>query len=251
MSVDIHGARILYTIPILGGINITSTLVITWCVMAVLTGLSIWLTRDLKVRGVSKRQAVAEWLVQFADSFVEQNMGKKWVKSFAPFIAAIFALSLGSSLTSLIGCFPPTADLVTELAWAIVVFVIITYNNIKSNGLLGYLKSFCSPIFLMAPFNVLGEVFKPVSMTFRHFGNIVSGTVISALVYAGLTAANVALFSLIPGAVGKVLGAIPFLTVGIPAALSLYFDWFGSVIQAFIFCVLTMVFISQAAGEEE
>ncbi|MBR0129826.1 MAG: F0F1 ATP synthase subunit A, partial [Firmicutes bacterium] len=188
---------------------------------------------------------------QFADNFVEQNMGKRWVASFAPFIATIFALSLCSSLTSLIGCFPPTADLVTELAWAIVVFIIITYNNIKSSGLLGYLKSFCSPIFLMAPFNVLGEVFKPVSMTFRHFGNIVSGSVISALVYAGLAAANVALFGLIPGAVGKVLGAIPFLTVGVPAVLSLYFDWFGSVIQAFIFCVLTMVFISQAAGEEE
>ncbi len=250
MNVDIHGARILYTIPVLGGINITSTLVITWCVMAVLTGLCIYLTRDLKVKDVSRRQAIAEFLVQTAENFVRENMGDRWVKSFTPFITAIISLSLFSSLTSLLGLFPPTADLVTELAWAVVVFVIITYNNIKSSGLLGYLKSFCSPIFLMAPFNVLGEVFKPVSMTFRHFGNIVSGTVISALVYSGLTVANQVLFGLIPGMVGKVLGAIPFLTVGIPAVLSLYFDWFGSAIQAFIFCVLTMVFISQAAGEE-
>ena len=77
--------------------------------------------------------------------------------------------------------------------------------------------------------------------------NIVAATVISTLVYAAHVVANHALFSIIPGVVGQWLGAIPFLTVGIPAVISLYFDWFGSFMQAFIFCMLTMMFISTAA----
>ena len=102
----------------------------------------------------------------------------------------------------------------------------------------------------MAPFNVLSEAFTPVSMSFRHFGNIVSGMVISSLIYAALGAANRALFGIIPGVIGKLLGSIPFLEVGIPSVFSLYFDWFGSFMQAFIFCMLTMIFIASAAEED-
>ena len=248
MNVDIQGARILFEIPILGGIPISETLVVTWGVMLVLTLLCIWLTHGLKVRDISKKQAVAEFLVTTAENFVRTNMGEAWMR-YVPFVSAIFALSLFSSLASLFGLWSPTADVSTTLAWAIVVFVIITYTKIHTNGIGGYLKGFCDPIFVMAPFNVLGEIFTPISMAFRHFGNIVSGTVITALVYAALLFANQALFSLLPGAVGKILGAIPFLGVGVPAVLSLYFDWFGSFMQAFIFCMLTMMFIASAAEE--
>ena len=248
MNVDIHGAKVLFEIPVLGGIPITTTLVITWAIMIILTGLCIFMTRGMKLHNISKRQAIAEKLVLTAENFVRSNMGEKWMR-YVPFVATIFAMSLASSLTSLIGLFPPTADLSTELAWAIVVFIIITYYKIKTNKISGYLKGFCEPIFVMAPFNVLGEVFTPVSMTFRHFGNIVSGTVISALIYAALAAANKALFGLLPGAVGELLGSIPFLDVGIPAVVSLYFDWFSSFMQAFIFCMLTMIFISSATEE--
>ena len=246
MNVDIHGAPIYFEIPIFGGIPITATLVVTWGVMLVLTLLCIFLTHDLKVTNISKRQAIAEYLVSMAENLVRSNMGEKWMR-YTPFIATIFSLSIFSSLTSLLGLFPPTGDLPTVLAWSVTVFVIITYYKLKTNGLGGYLKGFCDPIFLMAPFNVLGELFKPISMAFRHFGNIVSGTVITALVYAALIFANHALFGLLPGFLGDLLGSIPFLAVGIPAALSLYFDWFGSFMQAFIFCMLTMMFISTAA----
>ena len=246
MNVDIHGAPIYFEIPILGGIPITATLVVTWGVMLVLTLLCIFLTHDLKVTNISKRQAIAEYLVSMAENLVRSNMGEKWMR-YTPFIATIFSLSIFSSLTSLLGLFPPTGDLPTVLAWSVTVFVIITYYKLKTNGLGGYLKGFCDPIFLMAPFNVLGELFKPISMAFRHFGNIVSGTVITALVYAALIFANHALFGLLPGFLGDLLGSIPFLAVGLPAALSLYFDWFGSFMQAFIFCMLTMMFISTAA----
>ena len=247
MNVDIKGAPIYFTIPIFGGIPIAATLVVTWGVMLLLTGLCIFLTHDLKVRNISKRQAIAEKLVMTAENFVRTNMGEKWMH-YTPFVAAIFALSLCSSLASLVGLWSPTADVSTTMAWAIVVFVIITATKIRSHGLGGYLKDFCDPIFVMAPFNVLGEIFTPISMAFRHFGNIVSGTVITALVYAALVAANFALFGWLPGALGQLLGNIPLLTVGVPAFVSLYFDWFGSFMQAFIFCMLTMMFI---AGAEE
>ena len=246
MNVNIQGAPIYFVIPIFGGIPITASLVVTWGVMLVLTLVCIWLTHDLKVKNISKRQAAAEFIVKTAENFVRSNMGEKWAH-YTSFIASIFALSLCSSLASLVGLWSPTADVSTTMAWAIVVFVIITATKIRTNGVGGYLKGFCDPIFVMAPFNVLGEVFTPISMAFRHFGNIVSGTVITALVYAALVAANHALFGWLPGAVGEILSAVPFLTVGVPAVISLYFDWFGSFMQAFIFCMLTMMFIASAA----
>lgn len=245
MNVDIHGAPIYFEIPILGGIKITASIVVTWGVMLVLTLLCIWLTHDLKVKNISKRQAAAEFIVKTAENFVRTNMGEAWMR-YTPFISALFALSICSSLASVLGLWSPTADVSTTMAWAIVVFVLITYHKIHSHGIGGYLKGFCDPIFVMAPFNVLGEVFTPISMAFRHFGNIVSGTVIMALIYAALVAANHALFSLLPGVVGDLLSAIPFLTVGVPAVVSLYFDWFSSFMQAFIFCMLSMMFISTA-----
>lgn len=245
MEVNIHGAPIWFEIPILGGIPITATLGITWGVMIVLTALCAWMTHDMKVRDISKKQAVAEMLYGLVTDLVKNNMGERFMK-YVPLVTALFGLSVASSLSSLLGFWAPTADVNTELAWALVVFVLITYHKIRAHGMKGYLKSYLDPIFVMAPFNVLGEVFTPVSMAFRHFGNIVSGYVISALIYAALIAANHALFGILPGAVGGLLAEIPILGVGIPALFSLYFDWFGSFIQAFIFCMLTMIFISTA-----
>ena len=245
MKVDIHGAPIYFEIPILGGIPITATLVVTWGVMIVLTALCIWMTHDMKVRDISKKQAVAEMVYEAVTGLVKNNMGERFM-GYVPLIMALFGLSAACSLSSLLGLWAPTADVNTELAWALVAFFLITKHKIKANGVKGYLKGYLDPIFVMAPFNVLGEVFTPISMAFRHFGNIVSGYVISALIYAALIAANHALFGLLPGVVGDLLSNIPILGVGIPAVFSLYFDWFGSCIQAFIFCMLTMIFISTA-----
>ncbi len=245
MKVDIHGAPIYFEIPILGGIPITATLVVTWGVMIVLTALCIWMTHDMKVRDISKKQAVAEMVYGAVTGLVKNNMGERFM-GYVPLITALFGLSAACSLSSLLGFWAPTADVNTELAWALVAFFLITKHKIKANGVKGYLKGYLDPIFVMAPFNVLGEVFTPISMAFRHFGNIVSGYVISALIYAALIAANHALFGLLPGVVGDLLAEIPILGVGIPAVFSLYFDWFGSCIQAFIFCMLTMIFISTA-----
>lgn len=292
MDLAINGAKVLATfenVPIFGTVQITQTLVVSWLVMLIITGLCIWLGHGLKVTGISRKQAVAELLATSLLKFVRGNMGTGF-DHYIPLIGTIFITSVISNLISLVGIWSPTADLMTELAWALVVFVLITYHKIKASGIGGYLKGFLDPVFVMAPINVMSECFTPISMACRHFGNILSGTVISALIYAALATANNALFGFLGSSLlaaivltfvgsavlllGKkskkrfffVLGIIlavlgllavitnlgatfPWLTVGIPAIPSLYFDWFGGCIQAFIFCTLTTLFIKQAAGD--
>ena len=252
MELDITGARIFFTLPIdvpfLGPLRISETMVVSWLVMILITGLCIWLTHDLKEENISKRQAVAELIVEKANGFVIGNMGEKF-RYMIPFVAALFANSVVSNLISLIGLRSPTADLSTEAAWAVVVFIMITGQKIKTNGFGGYLKGFTTPIPVMTPFNILSELATPVSMACRHFGNILSGVVINGLIYGALAVASSALLGLIPGIVGDVLSKIPILDVGVPAILSVYFDWFSGIMQAFIFCMLTVMYIANAAEE--
>lgn len=249
MEVSINGAPIYFTIPILGGIPITATIVLSWVVMALITGACLWLTHDLKVAGISKRQAVAEMLVDTATNFVRGNMGPKF-DYFIPFVAALFATSLVSNLISLVGVWSPTADLSTEAAWAVVVFILITRQKIQTGGVGGYLKGFTQPIFILTPFNILSELATPISMACRHFGNVLSGMVINTLIYGALATASHALLGWLPGYLGGILGAIPFLDVGIPAVTGVYFDWFSGAMQAFIFCMLTTMYIANAASED-
>ena len=252
MELDISGAKVYFTIPteipILGDIQISETMIVSWIVMILITGLCIWLTHDLKVENISKRQALAEMIVEQANKFVVGNMGEKF-RHLIPFVAALFATSIVSNLISLIGLRSPTADLSTEAAWAVVVFIMITAQKIKTGGVGGYLKGFTTPIAIMTPFNVLSELATPISMACRHFGNILSGVVINGLIYGALAVASSALPGLLPGIVGDVLAKIPILDVGIPAVLSVYFDWFSGFMQAFIFCMLTVMYIANAAEE--
>ena len=252
MELDISGAKVYFTIPteipILGDIQISETMIVSWIVMILITGLCIWLTHDLKVENISKRQAPAEMIVEQANKFVVGNMGEKF-RHLIPFVAALFATSIVSNLISLIGLRSPTADLSTEAAWAVVVFIMITAQKIKTGGVGGYLKGFTTPIAIMTPFNVLSELATPISMACRHFGNILSGVVINGLIYGALAVASSALLGLLPGIVGDVLAKIPILDVGIPAVLSVYFDWFSGFMQAFIFCMLTVMYIANAAEE--
>ena len=252
MELDINGAKILFTLPIdlpvLGPLRISETMVVSWIVMLLITGVCIWLTHDLKEENISKRQAVAELLVETANKFVVGNMGEKF-RYMIPFVAALFATSVVSNLISLVGLRSPTSDLSTEAAWAVVVFIMITAQKIRTSGFGGYSKGFTQPIPVMTPFNVLSELATPVSMACRHFGNILSGVVINGLIYGALAVASSALLGLIPGLVGDVLSQIPILDVGVPAILSVYFDWFSGIMQAFIFCMLTVMYIANAAEE--
>lgn len=248
MNIEITGAKILLEFPF--GITVTETQVNMWIAMAIITVVCIWLTHGMKVKPTSKRQIIAEYLVSMAYSFVDGNMGKKF-KRYTPFIAALFSLALVSSLLSLLGMYPPTSDLNTTIGWALVVFVLITYYKIKTNGFLGYAKGLTEPIFLMTPMNIIGEFSTPVSMAFRMFGNVASGAVVSTLVYAALAWLNNLIFGWLPGIFGEMAEKLPILQLGLPAILSLYFDIFSGVLQAFIFCMLTMLYIASAAQTDE
>ena len=214
MDISINGAKILYTftdVPLFGTVHITQTLVVSWLVMAIITVACVVLGSGLKVTNISRKQAVAETIYGALINFVHGNMGTGFDR-YIPLVGAIFATSVVSNLISLLGIWSPTADLMTELGWALVVFVLITYHKIKSSGIGGYLKSYLDPIFVMAPINVISELFTPISMACRHFGNILSGTVISALIYAALATASYALFDLLGS---NIVVAAAILIVGI------------------------------------
>ena len=113
-------------------------------------------------------------------------------------------------------------------------------------GPLQYIKSFGEPVPFLAPLNIISEVATPVSMAFRHYGNVLSGSVISVLISSALASLSGKLFSFLPG----VLSKVPFLRIGLPAVLSIYFDVFSGCLQAFIFAMLTMLYVAGGFPQE-
>ena len=239
-GLEISGAYIYCTIPLpFQELPITESQVNSWLVMVSVLGLCLYLTHGLAPKAQTRRQLAAEWIVEKADGLVRQNMGE-YFKGFAPFIAAILALSAFSSLLSLIGLYPPTSDLNVVGGWALLVFFLITFYRFKA-GPVQYLKAFADPP-LLAPLNVISEVATPVSMAFRHYGNVLSGSIISALVATALQGLSAIVLGWLPG----VLGQFPLLQIGLPAILSVYFDLFSGYLQAFIFAMLTMLYVAGA-----
>ncbi|MBQ4153109.1 MAG: F0F1 ATP synthase subunit A [Oscillospiraceae bacterium] len=240
-----EGPQILFRIPIYlpffpfeNGIPITDTVVNSWLIILAVLILCLVLTHKMEKIPVKKTQIIAEKIVVTIDNLVESTMGKKFMR-YAPFILALMTFSLCGSLISLLGARPVTADFNTTLGWALVTFTLIQWNNIKAHGFVGYLKGFIQPVAFLLPINIVSEIATPISMSFRHFGNLAAGVVITELVYSALASFSTMLFSI----------DIPILQIGLPAVLSIYFDLFTAVLQAFIFCMLTMVFISNAASD--
>ena len=287
MNMSVDGAFIYFTIPIFGGINITQTTVSHLIVTILLCWASIYLGKNLKKRPDGK-QVLVEKGVMMLQNMVAETMGKHNLH-WTPFIGTIFLSSICGSFIGLTGFLrSSTADLSCTLVWALMVTAIIWYNNIKNNGFVGWLKGFTEPIVVMTPMNIISEIAQPVSMAFRHFGNVAGGGVITALIYTSLSLASALvmnllsanggivamillgvgigvlvlwkkdkkLFKLILGLVSAVLGLlgllqtfgilenVPILTYGIPAVLSCYFDIFSGFVQAYVFTLLTMVYIS-------
>lgn len=243
-GIEISGPRIFFVLKTpIQELPITESQIHSWLVILSILGLCLYLTHGLCVKAQSRRQLVAEWIVEKTEALVQNNMGK-YFAGFAPFIAAILSLSAFSSLLSLVGLYPPTSDLNVVGGWALLVFFLITYYKFKA-GPLHYLKSFAQPVPFLTPLNIISEVATPVSMAFRHYGNILSGTIISVLVAAALQGVSSMVLGWLPGA----LGDIPFLQIGIPAVLSVYFDVFSGCLQAFIFAMLTMLYTAGAFPE--
>ncbi|MBQ7387094.1 MAG: F0F1 ATP synthase subunit A [Clostridia bacterium] len=208
-------------------------------------------TRKLDKRRPGKLQIIAEKLVNMLYGLVEDTMGKHNAK-FAPYIGTLFLSSIVNTLIGMTNIFrSSTADLSVTAAWALVTTGMVWYHNIKNFGFVTWLKGFTEPIVVMTPMNIVSEIASPLSLAFRHFGNIAGGSVLTGLIYAALAGASSALFSLIPGAVGSLLSSIPVLQVGIPAVLSIYFDLFSGFVQALVFSLLTMVYVGAACPPPE
>ena len=236
---NVTGPKIIFE---WGSFHITETVVNAWIIMAAVTLLCIWLSHGLKVRNPSKKQIVAEKLILMLNNLVQSTMGEKYI-GMAPYIGTLFIFSVLGSLSSLLGMRPMTGDLATTFGWALVTMILVQANNIRSNGVGGWLKSFTQPVAVMLPMNIIGELANPISMAFRHFGNIASGIVISKLIYNALAGLSGMILSSVPFAF---IQNIPILQIGIPAIMSIYFDLFAGCMQAFIFCMLTMSFVAGA-----
>ena len=239
-GVEITGARIFFTVPLpLQDLIVSESQINSLCVMIALSGLCLFLTHGLKTKNISIRQHLAEWIVEKVDKLVKESMGEYFM-GFVPFIISIFGLSAISSFMSLFGLFPPTSDINIVGGWALLVFFLITYYKMKC-GPLRYLKGFAEPVAFLAPINLISEFATPISMAFRHYGNIASGGVITSLIYTALASASTAILDI----------GIPFLQVGLPAVLSIYFDVFSGLLQAYIFAMLTMMYVSGGYDYDE
>ena len=245
-GISITGANVYFTIKMpIQDLPISEAQVNSVIVVLSVFFLCLFLTHGIKERPDSIRQHIAEYIVEQVSSLVSGNMGERF-SMFAPFVAAIMGISVFSSLLTLVGLFPPTSDINITAGWAILVFILITHYKLKC-GPIYYLKGFAEPIPLFAPLNVIGEIATPVSMAFRHYGNVLSGSVISVLVAAALQGLSAKLLSWLPGA----LAGFHLFQIGLPAVLSIYFDVFSGCLQAFIFAMLTMLYISNGFPEED
>ena len=245
-GISISGARIYFTVPFpLQDLIITEAQVNSWLLILSLLFLCLYLSHGFAPKAQTKRQLLLEWAFDALRNMVNANMGDRFM-NYLPFIASILMLSCLSSLLSLFGLFPPTSDLNVTGGWALLVFALITYYKFKC-GPWGYVKSFAEPVVFLFPMNLISEVATPVSMAFRHYGNILSGSIISVLIGAAFQGLSSLVLGWLPG----VLGEFPLLQIGVPAVLSLYFDVVSGVLQAYIFATLTMLYVSSAFNVDE
>ena len=185
MNVNVTGPFIYFEIPIFGGIPITQTTVSSLVVTALLCIACVLLGRDIQKRP-GKLQVLVEKGIGMMHGMVVDTMGAHNAH-WTPFIITIFLSSICGSLIGLTGFLrSSTADLSTTLTWSVMVSVLIWYNNIKNNGFVGWLKGFAEPVVVMTPMNIISEIAQPVSMAFRHFGNVAGGSVITSILYTAL-----------------------------------------------------------------
>ena len=167
-----------------------------------------------------------EIAIEMLDNMVQGTMGIN-ARRFRNWISTIFMFVLLCNISGLFGLRPPTADYGITFALGVITFCIIHYNGIKANRV-GHVTSLFKPL-LLSPINIIGEFAVPLSLSLRLFGNVMSGTVMMGLIYG-----------LLP----------PPITTGIPSVLHVYFDLFSGCIQAYVFCMLSMVYISDKIGTE-
>ncbi|MCD6344988.1 MAG: F0F1 ATP synthase subunit A [Anaerolineae bacterium] len=204
----------------LGPLEVTSTVVNTWVMMALLGVGAYLLGRNLKLRP-GLLQNLLEWLIEAIEGLIRQMVGVKDATPFLPIVGTL-AIFIGSA--NLLGLLPhlksPTPDINTPLAMALVVFFSVPYFGIRTRGVVGYLKHYVEPIFLMLPIEIASELARTFSLTFRLFGNIMGEEIIISILFI----------------------IMPFF-VPVPMML---FSIFTGLLQAYIFTLLTCVYIGGA-----
>lgn len=213
-------------------LHITTAHVCTAIVMLVLVIFAFFAGRAIRKAAVTdtptRFQNFAELIVEMLDKMIVGVMGSS-AKKFLNYISTIFIFILISNISGVFGLRPPTAYYGVTLPLGLISFCMIFYNKIKHQKVSGFLKGLCDPWPFWAPINIIGDVAVPISMSLRLFANVLSGTVMLALIY-----------SLLP----------IFVKIGIPSVLHIYFDLFSGAIQTYVFCMLTMTYITDAIGEE-
>lgn len=204
-----------------GKVTFDEGTVVSWIIMAVFLIVGILLTRGLKVQGeISKRQLFLEMCVEKMHSFFHKNMGGDGDR-YIPWLMTV-AIYIGAcNMCGIFGFKSPTKELNVTLGLALTSIILVQYAGIHKKGTKGWLKSFAKPVAIVLPINILEIVIKPMSLCFRLFGNIIGAYIIMKLIEL----------------------VVP---VGIPVALSLYFDIFDGFIQAYVFVFLTSLYIQEA-----
>jgi F-type H+-transporting ATPase subunit a len=203
----------------LGPLQVTSTVVHTWIIMAVVSAVLIVVGRRMRVKPTRWQNAL-EWIVETIDGLI-RNMIHEQPRLFLPVVGTLTVFITAANLGGLIpGLKSPTADINTPLAWAIVVFLSVHYYGIRRKGLLGHLKHYVEPIFILLPIELASELARTFSLTFRLFGNILGEEIVIAVLFL----------------------ILPYF---IPVPMML-FSIFTGVIQAYVFAMLTVVYISGA-----
>ena len=216
---DNHNA---FTIPLLGGIPVSQSVVVTWGIMVILVVASILLTRNLKLIP-GKKQLVLEMLVGLINNFCKNTIGSHW-RAFAPWLGTVAIYIAVANLVGLIALAPPTKNINVTGALALTSVLLIYGAQFRYHGLKGGLKKFAEPMPLLLPINVMEIAIRPLSLCMRLFGNILGGFVVMELIKL----------------VVPVLVPIPF---------SLYFDLFDGFIQTIVFVFLTALFVGEAVEE--
>ena len=216
---------IAFTIPVLGGIPVSQSVVVSWIIMAVLIGGGLLLTRHLRVREPGKLQAGLEMAVEFLNNFTVSNMGRHG-PGFAPYLGTVALYIFLCNVIGIFGLAPPTKDINVTAALAVMSALVIYGAQFRYRGLAGGLKKFAQPMPLLLPINLMEIVIRPLALCMRLFGNILGAFIIMELV--------------------KML-----LPVAVPVPLSLYFDLFDGGIQAVVFVFLTALFTGEGIRDEE
>ena len=209
-----------------GPVVLNRTILFTWVVMALMTGIAWLVTRRLTTgTQIPRGQNVLEVLVTGLQAQIRE-VGDQQPERYLPFVGTLFLfLAFSNLLTIIPGYTAPTGSLSTTAALATCVFVAVPVFGIARKGLLSYMQQYLQPSIFMLPFNIIGELSRTLALAVRLYGNMMSGTVIAAIL----------------------LGFVPLFVPVLMQAFGLL----TGMIQAYIFSVLAMVYIASATQVEK